>query len=86
MIAVIPGVSRSGSTIATGMILGNSKDNLAKFSFLMVIIPILGANFLKLLSGDLTSQAAHVETLPMIVGFVAAFVSGLLACSWMIIV
>ena len=83
MIAVIPGVSRSGSTIATGMILGNSKNNLAKFSFLMVIIPILGANFLKLLSGDLTSQA-NLEVVPMIVGFVAAFVSGLLACSWML--
>jgi len=83
MIAVIPGISRSGSTIATGMILGNSKNDLARFSFLMVIIPILGANFLKLLSGDLSSQA-HVETVPMIVGFVAAFVSGLLACSWMI--
>jgi len=83
MIAVIPGVSRSGSTIATGMILGNSKNNLARFSFLMVIIPILGANFLKLLSGDLTSQA-NVDAIPMIIGFVAAFVSGLLACSWMI--
>ncbi len=83
MIAVVPGVSRSGSTIATGMILGNSKDNLARFSFLMVIIPILGANFLKLLSGDLSSQA-QVDAIPMIIGFVAAFVSGLLACSWMI--
>lgn len=83
MIAVIPGISRSGSTIATGMILGNSKNDLAKFSFLMVIIPILGANFLKLLSGDLTSQA-NVEAIPMVIGFIAAFVSGLLACSWMI--
>ncbi len=83
MIAVIPGVSRSGSTIATGMILGNSKDNLARFSFLMVIIPILGANFLKLISGDVTSQA-NVDAIPMIIGFAAAFVSGLLACSWMI--
>lgn len=83
MIAVIPGISRSGSTIATGMILGNSKNDLAKFSFLMVVIPILGANFLKLLSGDLTSQTS-VETGPMMVGFIAAFVSGLLACSWMI--
>ena len=71
MIAVIPGVSRSGSTIATGMILGNSKNDLARFSFLMVIIPILGANFLKLLSGDLTRQA-NVEVVPMMVGFIAA--------------
>ena len=83
MIAIIPGISRSGSTIATGIILGNNKNDLAKFSFLMVIIPILGANLFKLLSGDFTSQA-NIEAVPMIVGFVAAFVSGLLACSWMI--
>lgn len=83
MLAVVPGISRSGSTIATGMILGNDKNDLAKFSFLMVIIPILGANFLKLLSGDLSAQA-NVEVLPMVVGFLAAFISGLLACSWMI--
>ncbi len=83
MMAVIPGISRSGSTIASGMILGNNKNDLAKFSFLMVIIPILGANLLKLLSGDLTAQT-DVAVLPMVVGFLAAFFSGLLACSWMI--
>lgn len=83
MMAVIPGISRSGSTIATGMLLGNSKKDLAKFSFLMVIIPILGANLLKLLSGDLTAQT-DVAVLPMLIGFIAAFVSGLLACKWMV--
>lgn len=83
MLAVVPGISRSGSTIATGMILGNSKKDLAKFSFLMVIIPILGANFLKLISGDLSSDTS-IQLLPMIAGFIAAFVSGLLACKWMI--
>lgn len=83
VIAIIPGVSRSGSTIATGMILGNSKNDLAKFSFLMVILPILGANFITIASGDLTTDA-HVEVLPMVAGFVAAFVAGLLACKWMV--
>ncbi len=83
MLAVMPGISRSGSTIATGMLIGNDKNNLAKFSFLMVIIPILGANLLKIASGDLTASDS-METVPLVVGFIAAFVSGLLACSWMI--
>lgn len=82
-LAVIPGISRSGSTIATGMMLGNDKSQLAKFSFLMVIIPIIGANFLKVISGDLGTES-NIEILPLIIGFVAAFLSGLLACSWMI--
>ena len=83
MLAVVPGISRSGSTIATGMLLGNSKKDLAKFSFLMVIIPILGANFLKLLSGNASGEA-NIQALPLIAGFIAAFVSGLLACKWMV--
>jgi undecaprenyl-diphosphatase len=82
-LAVIPGISRSGATIATGMMLGNDKSQLAKFSFLMVIIPILGANFLKILSGDFNAET-NVNFLPLVAGFIAAFVSGLLACSWMI--
>jgi len=84
MIAVIPGISRSGATIATGMILGNDKTNLAKFSFLMVIIPILGANLLKIVSGDLTASDSSIATLPMIAGFITAFTIGLLACRWMV--
>lgn len=83
MLAVMPGISRSGSTIATGMLLGNDKTQLAKFSFLMVIIPILGANLLKIVSGDITA-AGNVEVGSLIAGFVAAFISGLLACKWMI--
>lgn len=83
MIAIVPGISRSGSTIATGMLLGNSKNNLAKFSFLMVIIPILGANFLTIASGDLSTET-NVAVLPLVIGFFAAFISGLLACKWMI--
>ena len=82
-LAVIPGISRSGSTIATGMIIGNNKSELARFSFLMVIIPILGANFIKIVSGDITAQTS-IEVLPLLVGFIAAFVSGLLACRWMV--
>lgn len=83
VLAIIPGVSRSGATIATGMIIGNNKANLAKFSFLMVIIPILGANFLKIVSGGMTVSTA-VGVWPLVAGFLAAFVSGLLACRWMV--
>lgn len=82
-IAVIPGISRSGSTIATGLLLHSKKEDIARFSFLMVLIPILGAAFLDIVSGEITSN----ETIgigPLIIGFIAAFISGLLACSWMI--
>ena len=83
-IAVLPGLSRSGTTIATGLILGNKKESVAQFSFLMVLIPILGEAFLELLdllSGEVVSS---LGILPMVVGFVAAFVSGCLACKFMI--
>ncbi len=82
-VAVIPGISRSGSTIATGLLLQNKKENVARFSFLMVLIPIIGATFLDIISGDITSNES-IGTVPLLVGFIAAFVSGLLACSWMI--
>ncbi|WP_163716156.1 undecaprenyl-diphosphate phosphatase [Mangrovibacterium lignilyticum] len=82
-LAVMPGISRSGTTIATGLILGKKKDEVARFSFLMVLIPILGANFLDLISGEISS-GEQVGFVPLAVGFVAAFLSGLLACSWMI--
>ena len=84
MIAVTPGISRSGATIATGMIIGNDKTNLAKFSFLMVITPIVGANFLKIVSGDFSASSGSVGMIPMIAGFITAFTVGLLACKWMI--
>jgi undecaprenyl-diphosphatase len=83
MVAIVPGISRSGSTIATGMMLGNDKKDLARFSFLMVILPILGANFLQLVSSETTAETA-MSTAPLIAGFLAAFVSGLLACKLMI--
>jgi len=82
-LAVMPGLSRSGSTIATGLLLGNKKAEVAKFSFLMVLIPILGENVLSLLKGDFVSNGS-IGILPLAVGFVAAFASGLFACRWMV--
>lgn len=82
-VAVIPGISRSGSTIATGLLLGAKKEEVARFSFLMVLIPILGAAFLDIVGGEITSSDS-IGNLPLLIGFVAAFVTGLLACSWMI--
>jgi undecaprenyl-diphosphatase len=85
--AVMPGLSRSGSTIATGLLLGNKKETLAQFSFLMVIPPILGEallDALKLFKGAEDAATASVGALPLIVGFIAAFVSGCFACKWMI--
>ncbi len=81
-LAVLPGLSRSGSTISTGLMLGNSKNELARFSFLMVIIPIIGANFVEVV----TTETAEVNlvVLPLIIAFIAAFVSGYVACRWMI--
>lgn len=81
-IAVLPGISRSGATIATGLLLKNDKEQTARFSFLMVLIPIIGANAKKTLDGGFSAQ--NIETLPLIVGVVAAFVSGLLACRLML--
>ena len=91
-VAVLPGLSRSGSTIATGLLLGNSKKNLAQFSFLMVIPPILGEALLDFKhifapSAEYLAThgaAEHLDTMPLIIGFVAAFVSGCFACKWMI--
>lgn len=86
-VAVLPGVSRSGSTIATGLLLGNKKEKLAQFSFLMVIPPILGEallDVLKMLSGSAEATTATIGTWPLVAGFLAAFISGCLACKWMI--
>ena len=83
--AVMPGLSRSGTTIATGLLLGNNKEKLAQFSFLMVIPPILGEallDILKALKGE--EVAGDIPTISLVVGFLAAFISGCLACKWMI--
>ncbi len=84
-IAVLPGLSRSGSTIATGLLLGNKKESVAKFSFLMVLIPILGEAFLDFI-GSLSAGASstNISAIALISGFLAAFVVGCLACKWMI--
>jgi undecaprenyl-diphosphatase len=81
--AVLPGISRSGSTIAVGLLLGKKKEDMARFSFLMVLIPIIGANLIDLLSHEPNPEDS-IGILPLAVGFVAAFLSGLLACKWMI--
>ncbi len=83
--AVMPGLSRSGSTIATGLLLGNKKESLAQFSFLMVIPPILGEALLDVIKALRGEEAfGGVDTLPLVVGFLAAFIAGCLACKWMV--
>ena len=83
VLAVLPGISRSGATIATGLYLGNKKEYVAKFSFLMVLIPIIGANVKDLMDANI-DFASSVDTTPLLVGFLSAFISGLLACKWML--
>ncbi len=90
-VAVLPGLSRSGSTIATGLLLGNKKEMLAQFSFLMVIPPILGEalldakHFLAPSAEYIAehSATASVSSMSLLIGFVASFVAGCLACKWM---
>lgn len=82
--AVLPGLSRSGTTIATGLLCGVKKESVAQFSFLMVLIPILGEALLdgmKIMQGKVTSE---LDLVPAIVGFFAAFVTGCLACRFML--
>lgn len=80
--AVAPGLSRSGTTISTGLICGVRRDVMAQFSFLMVLVPILGEAFLEVLGGGFAESS--IGALPLLLGFLAAFVSGLLACKVMI--
>ena len=80
--AVLPGLSRSGTTISTGLLCGVKRESMAQFSFLMVLVPILGETFLDVVDGEMAASA--VGTLPLLVGFVAAFFSGLFACRVMI--
>lgn len=85
--AVMPGLSRSGSTIATGLLLGNKKETLAQFSFLMVIPPILGEALLdviKMMNEGFEVAACGISAPVLIIGFFAAFFSGCIACKWMI--
>jgi len=80
--AVMPGISRSGATISAGLLLGAKRNEITRFSFLMVLVPIIGANILDLSETNFSS--ADFNYLPLLVGFLAAFISGLFACKWMI--
>ena len=80
--AVVPGLSRSGTTISTGLICGVKREVIAQFSFLMVLVPILGETFLEVVGGEFGTSS--VGALPLILGFVSAFLSGLFACKVMI--
>lgn len=83
-VAVLPGLSRSGTTIATGIMLGDKRDKVASFSFLMVIIPILGEMLLDFKDMMEPGYAASTGVLPLLVGFIAAFAVGCAACAWML--
>ena len=81
-VAILPAISRSGATIATGMMLGNKKSEIAKFSFLMVLVPVIGANLVEMKSGEFTTGGTSFMVI--LAGFVTAFISGYFACKWMI--
>ena len=81
-VASMPGLSRSGSTIATGILLGNKKSAVAQFSFLMVLAPILGEMLLEVVGGEMVFSS--IGTLPLLCGFISSFVVGCLACKFMI--
>ncbi len=83
-IAVLPGISRSGATISTALALGVSREKAAKFSFLMVLAPIIGANLVEMKDMAETGFASSLSPSVMIAGFLAAFLSGLLACNLML--
>lgn len=86
-VAVLPGLSRSGTTIATGLLLGNKKERMAQFSFLMVIPPVLGEALLdvkEIAEQGFSTAMDGISPVALLVGFIAAFVTGCLACKWMI--
>jgi len=81
-VAILPGISRSGATIATSLILGVKREKAAKFSFLMVIPLIIGSVLKKISDSDVSLQSNNFNML--IIGFITAFLTGILACKWMI--
>ena len=81
-VAILPGISRSGSTIAVAVLLGIDKEKAARFSFLMVVPLILGSMAKSIIEADTIAQ--NTSLLPLIIGFIAAFLTGLAACKWMI--
>ena len=82
--AVIPGISRSGATISTGLLLRNDKSEVARFSFLMVLLPIIGAALLDILSITSGTRVNSIPVSSLVIGFLSSYISGYLACSWMI--
>jgi undecaprenyl-diphosphatase len=83
-LAVVPGISRSGATISTGLLLKNGRDEVARFSFLMVLLPVVGAALMDILSTHGANPEASIGSGALIAGFLAAYLSGVLACKWMI--
>jgi len=83
-LAILPGISRSGATISTALFFGIEKGKAIRFSFLMVLIPVFGANFLKIISMSEDTGSASLEMTPMIIGAISAFVAGVIACKWML--
>ncbi|HSW68030.1 MAG TPA: undecaprenyl-diphosphate phosphatase [Bacteroidales bacterium] len=83
-IAIIPGISRSGATIGTALLLGIDKSKATRFSFLMVLLPIAGGSLIKAIDLFGNIEKYSGELLPMITGFVASFIAGWIACNWML--
>jgi len=83
-IAIFPGLSRSGATISTGLLLGNKKESVTRFAFLMLIIPVLGEAFLDLIKGHFSLEQSGMSSLSLIIGSLAAYISGTMACRWML--
>lgn len=83
-LAVVPGISRSGATISAGLLMKNKRDDVARFSFLMVLLPIIGAAILDMLSYSEKAGGDSISAGALAAGFLAAYLSGLVACSWMI--
>jgi len=83
-IAIFPGLSRSGTTISTGIFLGNKRENVTRFSFLMVIVPILGEAFLDLMKGQFSLAQSGIAPVSLLIGFLAAYICGTVACKWML--
>jgi undecaprenyl-diphosphatase len=84
VMAIIPGISRSGATISTGLLLKNERSDVAQFSFLMVLPPIIGAALLDIFSMSSSSSEVGISAGSLIIGFLAAYLSGYMACRWMI--
>lgn len=81
-IAILPGISRSGATIATSVIMGIDREKAARFSFIMVIPLIFGSMFKSMIDYDFNLESFNI--LSLLIGFISAFITGLFACKWMI--